>query len=85
MPTDRSSSTADAPSPEGIAVELDHASVMTTDLDEAVKGVVDSAFGYSGQKCSAGSRAIVLSGIYDQFLARLVEATKSLTVAPADA
>ena len=30
------------------------------DLDEAVQGVVDSAFGYAGQKCSAGSRAIVL-------------------------
>jgi RHH-type proline utilization regulon transcriptional repressor/proline dehydrogenase/delta 1-pyrroline-5-carboxylate dehydrogenase len=54
------------------------------DLDEAVKGVVDSAFGYGGQKCSAGSRAIVLDGIHDQFLNRLVEATKSLTVAPAD-
>ena len=54
------------------------------DLDEAVKGVVDAAFGYGGQKCSAGSRAIVLDGIYDQFLDRLVEATKSLTVAPAD-
>ncbi len=54
------------------------------DLDEAVKGVVDSAFGYSGQKCSAGSRAIVLDGIYDQFLARLVEATKSLTVSAAE-
>ena len=55
------------------------------DLDEAVKGVVDSAFGYGGQKCSAGSRAIVLDGIYDQFLNRLVEATKSLAVKPADA
>lgn len=54
------------------------------DLDEAVKGVVDSAFGYGGQKCSAGSRAIVLDGIHDQFLNRLIEATKSLTVAPAD-
>jgi RHH-type transcriptional regulator, proline utilization regulon repressor / proline dehydrogenase / delta 1-pyrroline-5-carboxylate dehydrogenase len=54
------------------------------DLDEAVKGTVDSAFGYAGQKCSAGSRAIVHAGIYGQFLARLVEATKSLTVAPAD-
>jgi RHH-type proline utilization regulon transcriptional repressor/proline dehydrogenase/delta 1-pyrroline-5-carboxylate dehydrogenase len=54
------------------------------DLDEAVKGVADSAFGYAGQKCSAGSRAIVLEGIYDQFLHRLVEATKSLTVAPAE-
>ncbi len=54
------------------------------DLDEAVKGTVDSAFGYAGQKCSAGSRAIVLAGIYDQFLARVVEATKSLTVSPAE-
>jgi RHH-type proline utilization regulon transcriptional repressor/proline dehydrogenase/delta 1-pyrroline-5-carboxylate dehydrogenase len=54
------------------------------DLDEAVKGVVDSAFGYAGQKCSAGSRAIVLDGIYDQFLARLIEATRSLNVAAAE-
>ena len=54
------------------------------DLDEAVRGVVDSAFGYAGQKCSAGSRAIVLDAIYDQFLARLIEATKSLSILPAD-
>ncbi len=54
------------------------------DLDEAVKGVVDAAFGYQGQKCSAGSRAIVLESIYDQFLSRLTEATRSLTVLPAD-
>jgi RHH-type transcriptional regulator, proline utilization regulon repressor / proline dehydrogenase / delta 1-pyrroline-5-carboxylate dehydrogenase len=54
------------------------------DLDEAVRGVVDSAFSYQGQKCSAGSRAIVLEPIYDQFLARLIEAAKSLTVAPAE-
>jgi RHH-type proline utilization regulon transcriptional repressor/proline dehydrogenase/delta 1-pyrroline-5-carboxylate dehydrogenase len=54
------------------------------DLDEAVKGVADSAFGYAGQKCSAGSRVIVLDGIYDQFLNRLVEATRSLTVAAAE-
>ena len=54
------------------------------DLDEAVKGVVDAAFGYAGQKCSAGSRAIVLDAIYDQFLGRLVEATRSLTVSAAD-
>ena len=54
------------------------------DLDEAVRGVADSAFGYQGQKCSAGSRAIVLAPIYEQFLARLVEATRSLKVAPAE-
>lgn len=53
------------------------------DLDEAVRGVVDSAFGFAGQKCSAGSRAIVVEAIYDQFLNRLIEATRSLTVAPA--
>jgi len=54
------------------------------DLDEAVAGVVYSAFGYSGQKCSACSRAIVLEAVYDQFLNRLVEATKSLKVGPAE-
>src|SRR4029079_2271148 len=53
------------------------------DLDEAVAGVVASAFGYAGQKCSACSRAIVLDGAYDAFLFRVVEATKSLTVGPA--
>jgi RHH-type proline utilization regulon transcriptional repressor/proline dehydrogenase/delta 1-pyrroline-5-carboxylate dehydrogenase len=54
------------------------------DLDEAVKGVAEGAFGYSGQKCSACSRAVVVESVYDQFLARLVEATRSLKVAPAD-
>jgi RHH-type proline utilization regulon transcriptional repressor/proline dehydrogenase/delta 1-pyrroline-5-carboxylate dehydrogenase len=54
------------------------------DLDQAVQGVVDSAFGYSGQKCSACSRAIVLEPVYDAFLERFVEATKSLNVGPAD-
>jgi RHH-type proline utilization regulon transcriptional repressor/proline dehydrogenase/delta 1-pyrroline-5-carboxylate dehydrogenase len=54
------------------------------DLDEAVAGVVYSAFGYSGQKCSACSRAIVLEAVYDQFLSRLVEATKSLKFGPAE-
>jgi RHH-type proline utilization regulon transcriptional repressor/proline dehydrogenase/delta 1-pyrroline-5-carboxylate dehydrogenase len=54
------------------------------DLDEAVAGVVRSAFGYQGQKCSACSRCIVLQGVYDQFLPRLVEATRSLKIAPAE-
>ena len=53
------------------------------DLDEAVLGVMKSAFGYQGQKCSACSRAIVLDSVYDAFLARLVEATRSLKVGPA--
>ena len=52
------------------------------DLDEAVHGVVASAFGYAGQKCSACSRAVVLAAVYDTFLARLVEATRSLKIGP---
>lgn len=54
------------------------------DLDEAVLGVLASAFGHQGQKCSACSRAIVLAPIYDTFLARLVDAARSLQVGPAE-
>jgi RHH-type proline utilization regulon transcriptional repressor/proline dehydrogenase/delta 1-pyrroline-5-carboxylate dehydrogenase len=54
------------------------------DLDEAVHGVVGSAFGYQGQKCSACSRVIVLESLHDTFLARLIEATRSLKIAPAE-
>ena len=54
------------------------------DLDEAVMGVVKSAFGFQGQKCSACSRAIILDSVYDQFVPRLVEAAKSLIVGPAE-
>lgn len=53
------------------------------DLDEAVLGVVQSAFGYSGQKCSACSRVIALDGVHDAFLARLVEAVRALPIGPA--
>jgi RHH-type proline utilization regulon transcriptional repressor/proline dehydrogenase/delta 1-pyrroline-5-carboxylate dehydrogenase len=55
------------------------------DLDDAVKGVLASAFGYQGQKCSACSRVIVLAPVYDLFVARLVEAARSLRVGPAEA
>jgi RHH-type proline utilization regulon transcriptional repressor/proline dehydrogenase/delta 1-pyrroline-5-carboxylate dehydrogenase len=54
------------------------------DLDEAVDGVVYSAFGFSGQKCSACSRLIVLADVYDKFVNRLLEATRSITVAHAE-
>jgi len=54
------------------------------DLDEAVVGVLQGAFGYAGQKCSACSRAIVLEGAYDAFVARLAEAGKALRVGPAE-
>ncbi|WP_448604623.1 L-glutamate gamma-semialdehyde dehydrogenase [Thermoleptolyngbya sp.] len=56
----------------------------SADLDQAVQGVVYSAFGYSGQKCSACSRVIVLEPIYDAFVNRLIEATKSLHVGVAE-
>ncbi|MFQ6133807.1 MAG: L-glutamate gamma-semialdehyde dehydrogenase, partial [Armatimonadota bacterium] len=52
------------------------------DLDEAVLGVLVSAFGYAGQKCSACSRAVVLSGTYDEFVRRLVDSAESLTIGP---
>jgi len=42
--------------------------------------VRQSAFGYSGQKCSACSRAIVVAGLRDVFLRRLVEATRTLVI-----
>lgn len=56
----------------------------SADLDQAVQGVVYSAFGYSGQKCSACSRVIVLEPIYDTFVNRLVEATRSLNIGAAE-
>ena len=52
----------------------------SADLDEAVLGVRQSAFGYCGQKCSACSRAIVLDGVHDKFLDRLVESTRTLVI-----
>ncbi|MFM7136443.1 MAG: aldehyde dehydrogenase family protein, partial [Planctomycetota bacterium] len=53
------------------------------DLDEAVVGVVASAFGFQGQKCSACSRVIVLDHVHDAFVARLAAAVASLGVGPA--
>lgn len=53
------------------------------DLDEAVQGVIHSAFGFQGQKCSACSRVIVHQSCYDEFTERLVEATRSLAIGPA--
>ena len=50
------------------------------DLDAAVEGVVASAFGFSGQKCSACSRAIVDASLYDVFVERLRELVAALTV-----
>ena len=53
------------------------------DLDEAVMAVVQSAFGFGGQKCSACSRVIVLDAVHDAFVERLADAARSLRVGPA--
>jgi RHH-type proline utilization regulon transcriptional repressor/proline dehydrogenase/delta 1-pyrroline-5-carboxylate dehydrogenase len=54
------------------------------DFDEAIPQVLSSAFGFQGQKCSACSRLIVVDGIYDRFVARLVEAAATLRVGSAE-
>jgi 1-pyrroline-5-carboxylate dehydrogenase len=54
------------------------------DVDSAVTGVVQSAFGYQGQKCSACSRAIVDASIYDEFLKKLEKKVAEITVGPSD-
>jgi RHH-type proline utilization regulon transcriptional repressor/proline dehydrogenase/delta 1-pyrroline-5-carboxylate dehydrogenase len=52
------------------------------DLDEAIPAIIQSAFGYSGQKCSALSRLIVLESVHDRVVERLIEACRGLTVGP---
>ena len=54
------------------------------DIDSAVAGVAQSAFGYQGQKCSACSRAIVDDPVYDAFLEKLRARVESFTVGPAE-
>ncbi|PFP29149.1 L-glutamate gamma-semialdehyde dehydrogenase [Bacillus sp. AFS073361] len=50
------------------------------DLDLAASSIVYSAFGFSGQKCSAGSRAVVHQDVYDEVLEKAVALTKTLKV-----
>jgi 1-pyrroline-5-carboxylate dehydrogenase len=54
------------------------------DVDKAVDGVLASAFGYQGQKCSACSRAIVDAKIYNEFLDKLAAKAKNLKMGPSD-
>ncbi len=53
------------------------------DLEQAVRGVISSVFGYAGQKCSACSRLLVVESAYERFCARLAAAVASLSVGPA--
>ncbi len=54
------------------------------DLDQAVAGVLNSAFGYAGQKCSACSRLIIVGSAYAEVESRLAAAVESLVVGPAE-
>lgn len=54
------------------------------DLDEAIPCIIDSAFAYQGQKCSACSRVIVLDAVYERFIERLLAAARSVKIGPAE-
>ncbi|MCH7800549.1 MAG: aldehyde dehydrogenase family protein [Chloroflexi bacterium] len=50
------------------------------DMDAALGGIVQGAFGSTGQRCTATSRAIVQESVYDSFMTELIERTSKLTV-----
>jgi len=47
-------------------------------LDDAATGVVQAAFGFQGQKCSACSRAIIDARVYDEMLEKIAERTEKI-------
>jgi 1-pyrroline-5-carboxylate dehydrogenase len=53
------------------------------DLEAAAAGIVVSAFGFQGQKCSACSRAILLDAIHDEVVERVVAGARALPIGPA--
>ena len=55
----------------------------TADIDAAADGVVASAFGYSGQKCSACSRLVVVNDVYEELLGRVADRAGKLKIGPA--
>jgi 1-pyrroline-5-carboxylate dehydrogenase len=57
----------------------------SADLDAAAEGIAKAAFGFSGQKCSACSRAIVVQEVHDELVERLAELARTTAVGdPAD-
>ncbi|MFO7167446.1 MAG: L-glutamate gamma-semialdehyde dehydrogenase [Chloroflexota bacterium] len=52
----------------------------TADLDAAAEGIVQSAFGFQGQKCSACSRVVAVEPVYDTLLQKVVERARRLNV-----
>jgi 1-pyrroline-5-carboxylate dehydrogenase len=49
-------------------------------LDTVAEGIVQAAFGFQGQKCSACSRAIIHKDVYDKVLEKVTEKTRALTI-----
>ena len=56
----------------------------TADLEAAAQGIVAGAFGFQGQKCSAGSRAIIVDSVYDAVVGRVVEIAKGIKIGAPD-
>ncbi len=54
--------------------------LRSADLEEAAEGIMRSAFGFGGQKCSANSRVYVEKPVHDELVRLLVEKTEQLTV-----
>jgi 1-pyrroline-5-carboxylate dehydrogenase len=50
------------------------------DIEKALDGTVRAAFGFSGQKCSAASRAYVERPVYEEFVSKLAERAKAFVV-----
>ncbi|MGZ4333631.1 MAG: aldehyde dehydrogenase family protein [Gaiellaceae bacterium] len=80
---------ADGPFPRPVLAEMGgkNAAIVgaSADLDAAAEGIAKAAFGFSGQKCSACSRAIVVDEVHDELVERLVEIAATYTVGdPAD-
>lgn len=56
----------------------------TANLEQAAQGILVSAFGFQGQKCSAASRAIIVDDVYDHVTSRVVEMAEQITVGATD-
>ncbi len=54
--------------------------MASADLDEAAEGILRSAFGFGGQKCSANSRVYVERSVHDELVGLLVEKTEAITI-----
>ncbi|HSL00120.1 MAG TPA: L-glutamate gamma-semialdehyde dehydrogenase [Rubrobacteraceae bacterium] len=52
----------------------------SADLDAAAADIVASAYGYSGQKCSAASRAILHADVHDEVLEKVLEKARALRI-----